>query len=87
MLKNKIAEYRKDKGLTQKQLANKVGITRPYLSDIENCKYEPGGSLILKIAEALCTDVNVIFFINDVQYNEHSPRDQTSNTVKSKIAG
>lgn len=70
VLENKIAECRKNKKIKQKELADMVGIQRPYLSDLENNKYEPGGLLMLKIAKALCIDVNEIFFINDVQYKE-----------------
>ena len=87
MLQNKIAEYRKNKEITQQELADAVGITRPYLSDIENCKYEPGGSLIFKIAYFLELDVGVIFFINNVRYKEQMPQDQTCNTVDTKLAG
>jgi len=81
MLENKIAEYRKNKKLTQQDLADMVGIQRPYLSDLENSKYEPGGLLMLKIAKALCVDVNKIFFINNVQYKEQIIDAETSCTV------
>jgi putative transcriptional regulator len=46
-LKNRIAELRKIKKITQKELAKKIGISRPYLSKLENGKNEPGGNLIL----------------------------------------
>jgi len=60
-MQNKIAFFRKQKGLTQEKLAEIVGITRPYLSEIENGNYAPGGPLILKIAKSLGVSVEDIF--------------------------
>ncbi|WP_425059170.1 hypothetical protein SCACP_38430 [Sporomusa carbonis] len=61
-LKNIIVKTRKIKKITQQELA-KIGIKRPYLSDIENCKYQPGGELMLNIAKALNVAVEEIFFV------------------------
>lgn len=58
---NKIAEFRRKRGLSQEELAQIVGVSRPYLSDIENGKGSPGGPLILKIAKALDEKVENIF--------------------------
>lgn len=68
-LKNNIAAIRKEKKMTQQRLADKLGIKRPYLSDIENCKYQPGGALMLNIARELNTAVEEIFFTDNVQYS------------------
>lgn len=53
--KLKIKEFRHAKKLTQKQLAEKVGISRNFLSEIENGKYDIRLSLLCNIAEALDT--------------------------------
>ena len=64
-MKNKIKEVRISKGITQEELANKSGISRPYISKLEN-----GEELIIKnttmiaIAAALGKSVNYIFFNN-----------------------
>ena len=54
--KLRIKEFRKIRGLTQKQLAHKIGISRSFLCEIENGKYDIRLSLLLKISVVL--DVN-----------------------------
>ncbi|HRU38382.1 MAG TPA: helix-turn-helix domain-containing protein [Candidatus Goldiibacteriota bacterium] len=49
----KIKRYRELIGLTQEQLADKAGITRPAYNSIENGKSEPRASNLYKIAKAL----------------------------------
>lgn len=51
--KLKIKEIRKVKGITAKELANKIGISQSYLSDLENQKYNIKLFRILEIAVAL----------------------------------
>ncbi|MGN4715644.1 helix-turn-helix transcriptional regulator [Bacillus cereus group sp. MYBK226-2] len=58
---NKITNYRKEKGITQEDLALKVGITRAYLSNLENGKYNPSLDVALRIAEILESTVEKIF--------------------------
>lgn len=53
MYKLKIKEIRRSKGITQKKLAAKVGISQNFLSEIENGKYDIRLSLIYKIGIAL----------------------------------
>lgn len=71
-MRNKIAQYRKIRGMTQDELAKAAGITRPYLSDIENGKYSPGGPLMLRIAKVLNLAVEEIFFENSVMHVEQA---------------
>ncbi|MTI67440.1 MAG: helix-turn-helix transcriptional regulator [Firmicutes bacterium] len=53
---NKIFELRKKLGLSQKQLADKIGITEASLSRYENDLREPKAEIILRLAECLnCT--------------------------------
>lgn len=44
--KNMIPLLRREHDLTQKELAELLGITRPYLSEIENGKSIPGGQIL-----------------------------------------
>ncbi len=48
-----ILRLRKEKGLTQEQLANKAGISRRYLSDIENGKRKISLAILERIARVL----------------------------------
>ncbi|MEQ8235280.1 MAG: helix-turn-helix domain-containing protein [Syntrophomonadaceae bacterium] len=47
-------------------LAHHIGISRPYLSDIENCKRQLSGQVMLKIARYLEVPVEEIFFADNV---------------------
>ncbi|HDR3347512.1 TPA: helix-turn-helix transcriptional regulator [Bacillus cereus] len=58
---NKITMLRKEKGITQKKLSLEVGITRAYLSNLENGKHKPSLEVALRIAEILESTVEKIF--------------------------
>lgn len=48
-----IKKYRKDKGLTQNELAKKSNMSRTYLADIENNRYNPSVEILRNIANSL----------------------------------
>lgn len=48
-----IKKMRKERKITQRQLADMVGISQCYLSGIERNKYDIQLSLMIKIAQAL----------------------------------
>lgn len=57
---------RKKKHLTQDQVCEAVGISRPYLSRIENGKdTKVTKELMLKLASVLDTSVQYLFFSED----------------------
>ncbi|WP_095021981.1 helix-turn-helix transcriptional regulator [Bacillus thuringiensis] len=58
---NKIAELRKEKLISQEKLAVQVGLSRTYISEIENNKKQPNVKLAIKIAKVLGTSVESIF--------------------------
>ncbi|OTX96009.1 transcriptional regulator [Bacillus thuringiensis serovar londrina] len=58
---NKIAELRKEKLISQEKLAAQVGLSRTYISEIENNKKQPNVKLAIKIAKVLGTSVGSIF--------------------------
>ncbi|GAB6117098.1 hypothetical protein JCM16816_06950 [Thermoanaerobacter brockii subsp. lactiethylicus] len=63
-MKNALKNIRKEKKISQEQLARLTGISRPYLSEIENGKANPSAKIILKIARVLGTEVEKIFNIS-----------------------
>lgn len=67
-IKNKIKNYRLLKGLNQAQLADKLGISRVYLSEVENGRV-PGGDVVLKLSILFNEDARNIFFTEDVVYS------------------
>lgn len=58
---NALKTIRKSKQLTQKQLADKVGISNTYLSEIENNSRRPSIDVIKTIADAL--QINFLYLI------------------------
>ncbi|GKU24052.1 transcriptional regulator [Clostridium folliculivorans] len=61
-MKNRIKILRKESNITQDELAQKLGIARPTLSNIERGVNIPKGELILKIASYFEKPVEQIFF-------------------------
>lgn len=59
----KINKFRKQKGLSQAELADKLGISLSYLTKIEakNCKKSFSLALLFDIAEALEVDIKEFF--------------------------
>ena len=60
-LANSLRELRARNGLTQAQLAEKVGVTRKTINTVENRVFVPSTILALKLAEALGVPVEEIF--------------------------
>lgn len=60
-LDNRLRELRARHGLTQAQLADRVGVTRKTINTVENRVFVPSTILALKLAEALEVPVEAIF--------------------------
>jgi putative transcriptional regulator len=60
-MKNRIKIYRKEKGLSQEELANSCSVTRQTINAIENNKYDPTLSLAFCLANVLETTVDELF--------------------------
>jgi len=58
---NRIKEIREQKQVRQKDLAAAVGISQPYLHDLENCKRGARPDTYKRIAEALGVSVRDLF--------------------------
>ena len=71
-MKNNIAGRRSDIGMNQEELAVAASVSRPHLSEIENDKAEPGGEVMLRIANALGVKVEDIFFASGVVHTQQS---------------
>ena len=62
-LANRIKEKRGELGLTQAELAERVGVTRKTVNTVENGVFVPSALLALKLAEALSVPVEELFRI------------------------
>lgn len=69
-MKNKISQIRKEKKITQASLAKALKISRPYLSELENGKYNPSGTLMFKVARYFDMKAEDIFFDDTVMQEE-----------------
>lgn len=65
-MRKKLKEIREKKGLTHKDIAEKVGISRAYYTNIELGKKNPSFKVARKIKEVLDFEDDNIFLIKDV---------------------
>lgn len=61
---SKVYELRREKGMTQEELAGNVGVTRQTVIAIEKGNYTPSVLLAIKIAKIFKKKVDDIFEIN-----------------------
>lgn len=59
---NNIKRIRKQKGMTQGDLSEMVGVTRQYISDVENLKKIPSVKIAFDISKALETNIYELFY-------------------------
>lgn len=64
-MKNRIRIERAEKGITQQQLAEAVGVSRQTIVAIETNRFQPSTPLALKIARYFARPVESIFILDD----------------------
>jgi putative transcriptional regulator len=64
-LANRLKERRTELGLTQAELAERVGVTRKTVNTVENRVFTPSTLLALKLADALGVTVEQLFWIDE----------------------
>lgn len=64
-IENQVKKFRKEKDITQAQLAEEVGVSRQTINAIETGKYDPSLELALKIADYFETQVEKIFSLEE----------------------
>jgi putative transcriptional regulator len=62
-LANRLKERRSELGLTQAELAEKVGVTRKTVNTVENGVFTPSATLAIKLSQALEISVERLFWI------------------------
>ena len=60
-MKNVIRKLRKERGLSQEELAKRCQVSRQTINAIENDKYDPTLSLAFRLAQELQTTVDQLF--------------------------
>lgn len=72
---------RKQRGLTQKELAEKVGTTQTVISRLESASVKPSLETILKVAEALDAAVDVrLLPVENMRVNSEQNEAETKKT-------
>lgn len=64
-MENQIRVLRKEKGISQEDLARRCGVSRQTINAIENNKYDPTLGLAMRMARLLGTAVEDIFHLPD----------------------
>lgn len=60
-MKNKVRKLREESGLTQKQLGEKVNVSRQAINAVETEKYDPSLWLAYDIAQFFGTNIEDVF--------------------------
>ena len=64
-MKNRISELRKQKHLTQQDLASLLGVTRQTIISLEGGRYNPSITLAFKLAHAFDMRIEDIFIYEE----------------------
>ena len=70
IIRNRIKVARVEKGLTQEELANIIGITRQTIGLIEKEQYNPTIALCLKLSQALNKSLDQLFWMEGSNHDE-----------------
>jgi putative transcriptional regulator len=62
-LANGLKELRAEQGLTQAELAERVGVTRKTINTVENGVFTPSALLAIKLAKVLSVPVEQLFWV------------------------
>ena len=72
-LGQRFARIRKEKGYTQVELADRVGIIQGLVSDYERDKLRPHAEMVIRFAQALEVSADDLLGLNGIRDNEKKP--------------
>ncbi|MEW6180492.1 MAG: helix-turn-helix transcriptional regulator [Chloroflexota bacterium] len=64
-MKNRLEQYRLQKGWTQQELAQKAGVTRQTIISLENGRYNPSILLAFRLARLFGVPIEELFLYED----------------------
>lgn len=64
-MKNRLEEIRKEKGITQEELANDLEVSRQTVGSLENGRYNPSIMLAFKIARLFNLSIEDVFIYEE----------------------
>ena len=65
ILKNRLEEIRKERGIKQEELALSLGVSRQTIGSLENGRYNPSITLAFKIARYFGMTIEEIFIYEE----------------------
>lgn len=71
-VENAVRSFRTQQGLTQEELGQKVGVTRQSIIAIEKGRFTPSIQTALRLAGALETAVDALFWLKEQESGEAS---------------
>lgn len=69
-MKNRLEEIRKEKGITQEELANALEVSRQTVGSLENGRYNPSIILAFKIAKFFEVSIEEVFIYEEGQHED-----------------
>lgn len=64
-MKNRIEEMRRERGISQEELAKLAGVSRQTVSSLENGRYNPSITLAYKIARLFGAAIEDVFIFEE----------------------
>ena len=71
LVKNRLEELRRDRGISQEQLAEVLEVSRQTIGSLENGRYNPSIILAFKIARYFNMSIEDIFIYEEEYENEN----------------
>lgn len=83
-MKNRIRELRKERGLTQEELGNRMGLERSTISSYERGRLEPTFQNIIKLADIFNVSAKYLMGMSDnrIEEGRHDIRAEVENLMK-----
>ena len=69
-MQNRLEEIRKEKGITQEELANALEVSRQTVGSLENGRYNPSIILAFKIAKFFEVSIEEVFIYEEGQHED-----------------
>lgn len=69
-MKNRLEEIRRERGITQEELANVLEVSRQTIGSLENGRYNPSILLAFKIARFFRMTIEDIFIYSEEEEDE-----------------
>lgn len=80
-LGNRISELRKQRKITQEELAETIGYSTNHISKLESARTNPSFDLLVKISNALNIELKELFYFENQRINKESIKKQMHKAI------